>query len=292
MVTPQERLPHQPTTKTTCHSDMSVLIKGPGVYRHLQGGDYYPLPFLSASTLKDCNWNTRILDDRLKAPPRAPTEAMVFGRAFHTAVLEPDRMPYEYHILPEGHKGTTKEGKALVAEIKKAGKSPIKKSAMNQIEAMRESLLAHPWMRENYSLSKGDIELSIVSNFHGVMVKSRLDTYYGSNGGYSIDLKTTIDASIDKWRREIRSNYITQAATYRQQLREHGLPCKRFYFAAVEKSRPYNAGIHAVADRDLDEAWERVEDLLNRYAHDRVHGFPHYNTEPTIHCYSERELKI
>ena len=271
---------------------MSVLMDGPGVYRDMPGNEYYSFPFLSASSLKDCNWNTRKLHAKLTERQRPATEAMVFGTAFHTVCLEPAEVAQEYHILPEGHKGTTKDGKALVAEIKKQGKRPLKKAAYQQIQAMRKSMLTHPWVKKHFDITKGDIELSIFTDYEGVRVKSRLDTYRPEEGGYSIDLKTTIDASNEKWRKEVRNGYITQAAVYQKQLLSHGLPCKGFYFVAVEKEAPYNVGVHTVAQRDLDAAWERVRDLLARYNEDRKSGFPHYNTEPTIHTYMPQEIKI
>lgn len=265
----------------------------PGVYRELPGEIYYGLPHLSASTIKNCNWSTRKLHDSLTAPQKPATEAMVFGTAFHTYCLEPERFEAEYLTLPKGHRGTTIEGKAAIKKAKSNGQRPLKWEAFKQIANMRSSMVTHPFLRGYFAPMpvNCDIEVSLISEWEGVMVKSRLDTYY-KDRGVSIDLKTTIDASDDKWRREIRNGYIVQAAIYTQQLKEHSLPYNGFYFAAVEKERPHNTAIHAVAQRDLDAAWEQVQDLLRRYKRDLKEGLPHYNTQPTIHSYSSPEVTL
>lgn len=265
----------------------------PGVYRNLPGETYYGLPHLSASAIRVCKGSTRKLHYELTKPKEKPTEPMIFGNAFHTYCLEPERFDVDYHTLPQGHKGNTIEGKAELRKCAERGQIPLKYESFKQIANMRSSMVTHTWLMRYFCPMpvNCDIEISFVSEWEGVMVKSRLDTYYPDEG-ISIDLKTTRDSSPDKWRYEIRDSYLIQAAIYVQQLKEHKLPYKGFYFAAVDKAEPHNTAVYSIEQRDIDAKWEEVRDLLRRYKRDLKEGLPHYNTEPTKFAYSQPEVQL
>lgn len=273
---------------------MPPLIDGVGVYRHLRGEDYYPLPYLSASAIRGCRSNTRKLHESLTKQEQKTTEALEFGKAFHSWCLEPQTFLAEYEIIPPGMKFSTKEGKALKAQIEATGKRPIKQEKVDQIKAMQASLMTHPWLRRHFDITKADIELSVVSDIEGVRIKSRLDSYFPDlDGGTSIDLKTTLDACPMNWHKAIRfEGYRLQAAIYLNQLREHGLPGKRFVFAAVEKDPPYICGCYEISEADIQAGWEEVKDLLQRYNYDLKHGWSHYNTEPEMFTYQKVEVAV
>lgn len=273
---------------------MNPALNGPGVYRHLEGASYYSLPFYSASAVRMARGCPRNLRNSLTKRQPKTTPAMEFGTAFHTKCLEPERFYSEYEILQEGLDFRSKEGKAIKAAAEANGRRILKERDIQQINAMRDSMMTHPWMKEHFDIEKADVEISLVNNIEGCMVKSRLDTYFESEG-MSIDLKTTMDASVEEWRRSIKyQGYRLQAAIYINQLRLQGLPAKRFVFAAVEKDPPHTCGLYEMSEESLEAAWQEAKELFRQCGKETEwEDMPHYNSEPTMFNYEfEKKGKL
>ena len=261
----------------------------PGVYSNLSPSVYYTLPYLSASAVRRCNYNIRNLRASLSAKPIAKTQALRFGTAFHTYVLEPEEFKQDYVIIPRGVSLAMKEGKEVKRVAAEKNKEILKQDELDQIKAMKASLVSHPFI-QSLQGEKKEVELSIISKFRGNMFKSRLDTYY-PDLGISIDLKTTMDSSPDAWRKECRFGYIAQAAIYRQQLREYNLKMDHFYFAAG--ALQISVGIYEIGERELDAEWLRIDRLLQDYHDYASQGaeMPHYSAKPITFEWLPREEK-
>lgn len=265
---------------------MDALI-GPGVHRGIDEDYYHALPYYSASAVRSCRNNSRNLRDSLAKRHQKPTQAMEFGKAFHANLLEPGRFSEQFDILPEGLNFRTSEGKALKAGAEENGKAIIKEQDLQTINAMKESLMSHKYMEDYFDIDKADIELTVINEVEGCIVKSRLDSYFHHDGGVIIDLKTTMDATESGWRKTLRyDKYMFQAAIYLNMLRLQGLPANAFYFAAVEKSPPYTCGVYGLSEETIESVWNISKGLLRECgaATDWL-DLPHYNTEPTIFHY-------
>ena len=267
-----------------------MILKGTGVFRNLAAGEYYPPPYYSASAVRMAKGSARNLKASLTKRSPKSTPAMEFGTAFHTLCLEPEIFATDYVLLPDGLDFVKKEGKDLKKAAIAEGKTMLKEKDLRKLEAMRDSLMSHPWMAEYFDIAMADVEISLINNIEGCMVKSRLDTYFPELG-MSIDLKTTMDASPGTWKRQIRfDGYRLQAAIYVNQLKLQGLPARRFVFAAVEKDSPHTVGLYEMSEASLEAAWQEAKELFRQAA--LPGDKEHYNSEPTLFDYEPTKLKL
>jgi len=150
------------------------------------------------------------------------TPALRFGRAFHTAVLEPAKY--------QPAKSTKKDREDAEA-----------------ITGMVASLRAHPIAGR--LLSGGHREVTIRWDAGGVPCKGRLDGYHPELlGGVAFDLKSTTDASPEEFARSVaRYGYARQEAFYRDGLAALGRAVPHFLFLVCEKAPPYCAAVYALS---------------------------------------------
>lgn len=252
-------------------------------------------------------------------PERESTDKKHFriGRAWHCAVFEPaafgerfvtnhDANPLTNRAklltsclasddafallrgIPDDIKLTTKEGKALAAEIEAAGNTPVQQSdldfviewmpklrgrdilsadSMADVQTMASLARAHPVSRvvfEGYG-SKGFAEASIfsVDPATAVRVKIRPDFMLppcdAFPNGLIIDGKSTTDASKEGFARQVWNlDYGLQAAFYTYvfqiAMRTAGRPA--FLWLAQEKDRPFASAYYG-AGADLIGYWDK-----------------------------------
>ncbi len=245
--------------------------------------DYYSLTdFLSQSAMK----NLKISPAHYKAyleEPRVETDAMRFGSAYHTYVLEPEKFEEEYYVfddsaiyqvlIGEGYKSprSTKDYKAWVeSEMRVIGdKKTIDKEDFEKIKAMKDRLFSHYYCRK--LLTGGEAEKSIVGHLQTtdgeVGVKARPD-YIKEANRFVIDLKTTHDASEDGFTRVAADmGYHIQAAFY-SDLMDLITGDGRgwaFYFIAQEKVRPYAFNIFEASPQFIGQGRYEYEQLIKLY---------------------------
>ncbi|QXP89647.1 PD-(D/E)XK nuclease-like domain-containing protein [Methylococcus capsulatus] len=187
--------------------------------------------------------------------PPEPTPQMLFGTAFHAALLEPEKFGAEYAIAPKFDR-RTKEGKAQAEtwEAENAGKTPLTVEQMSAIEKMVVSVRAHAGAES--LLAEGVAEMSAfwIDPETGVECKCRPD-WMQVDGGvqHIVDVKTTCDASAEGFARAIATlGYDVQAALYVDGI-EVITGCKAtFLFIAVEKDPPYAAAVYKAADEVIE----------------------------------------
>ncbi len=175
------------------------------------------------------------------------TDAMKFGTAVHTAMLESDKFYDDYYIMPKVD-GRTKEGKALKAEhIEKAkGKIVLDEADHNRIKAIMANLKKNELAQK---FCKGEIEVSHYGTMDGVDIRVRPDCK-NSIAGWISDVKTCQDNSPEKFRIDIlKFRYDLQATFYCDAL---GYDPKDFRFIAVETNYPYSIEVYGLSD-DLIE---------------------------------------
>lgn len=195
-----------------------------------------------------------------------PTEAMAFGSAFHELLLEPEK--FKYTLLPSGDK-RTKEYKESMANLTIVGHA-LTDNDLRTLDDMLGSL------RSNVKLSqvldaKTWVERAIFATHieTGLRVKIRPDFYTEKYKGIGIDVKTTADASPQKFKGSIYNfRYYRSYALYYDILKEAsqalGFPFNDYRLLAVEKTAPYGFSAWVMNDFLLIKGREEYTKGLKR----------------------------
>lgn len=199
--------------------------------------------------------------------PSKPTPAMVLGTAVHTKVLGTGAKVVTYpdeYLTPLGNVSTGKAAKAWEAEQVAAGHVILTRSDAARVDAMAESVLAHPKARALFEFA-AHREVSVIADVDGVPCRARFDALSGetSRGVWALDLKTTEDASPKAFERATdKHGYHVQAAHYEAVYEaSEGHPIDAFLFVVVEKNGPYGVGIY-----QLSHLWRQMGQTAAREA--------------------------
>ena len=220
-----------------------------------------------------------------KEEEKKETEAMTFGSAYHTFVLEPELFEDEYHIfsdkeicdilIGEGAKSpraTNKYKEWYERELRIAGgKTTIDSNTHNMLKSMRERLMRHRYVKS--LLSKGEAEMSVYCEIEimtGQRIKVKIRPDYKKDEKRIIsDLKTTSGASVNDFPRHAADlDYHIQAALYSDIMDEiegKGMGWN-FFFIAQEKTIPYAFNIFESSPQFLAQGRSEYQMLLLLYA--------------------------
>jgi hypothetical protein len=177
------------------------------------------------------------------------TPALELGRAFHCALLEPDRFLETYTAEPDFGDCRKADNKKRRDEwrAEHAGFEMLSEEAFRSVEGMAASARKHPLAKQMIQNGKSELTLKWTDQETGLTCKSRLD-YYVESHAMILDAKSCLDARESKFKRDIVNyRYFVQDALYRSAALELFLPVKHFVFIAIEKSPPF-----AVATYTLD----------------------------------------
>lgn len=298
-----------------------------GLLAGLSNDEHHADPAIGASGLKLLEqsplhyWDAYINPEREK---REPTLAMRMGTAWHTAVFEPQEFSSRYATghdvhpatkcakllaavlagetrleqlveLPEGLTGTSKEGKALIAEIEADGNTPVTPADhafvlewhpklvgrevmspddMDRIRAMAVAARSHPASRILFS-QPGHAEASIFwrDPETGLRCKIRPDWVVHPcqlfPHGLIVDGKSTEDASGPEFARQaFNLEYALQAAWYvdgYQRAMGTDQP-PAFIWLVQEKARPFAIAVYSCGDDLLAYGRRKYRRLLRLLA--------------------------
>lgn len=242
--------------------------------------DYYQKDSVSVSALK----KIKVSPAHYKyAEPVEPTDAMMFGSAYHLFVLEPEKFEDEYYVfndqaicealVGDGYKSprSTKAYKEWEeSEMKIIGdKKLIKKEEFERIKAMKDRLFSHQYAR--MLLTKGEPEVGICGTLQTtageINVKFKPD-YIKSIKHIVVDLKTAADASLDGFTRSAADNdYHIQAAFYSDmiELMTGDKRAQTFIFIAQEKKAPFAFSLFECSPQFIAQGRYEYELLLQLY---------------------------
>lgn len=220
-----------------------------------------------------------------KLQEQKTTEAMEFGTAYHTFVLEPELFEKEYYLfddsdvcsvlIGEGAKNPRatnvyKEwyGQQLVIA---ASRKLIDKQTFSKLENMSDIIFRHKFSKS--LLTNGEAEMSIyceITIITGQKIKVKIRPDYKKDSKRAIsDLKTCMSASVHDFPRHAAEfDYHIQAALYHDILSEiEGKEmCWDFYFIAQEKSGPYCFNVFESSPQFLAQGRYEWEQLIMLYA--------------------------
>jgi hypothetical protein len=182
--------------------------------------------------------------------PQADTPALIFGRAFHCALLEPARYATAYAVEPDFGDCRFKEAKATRDAWRSAhaGAESISAGDAERIGCMLDAVRAHPWAARAIRDGRSEVTLRWQDEATGLPCKARADYYVDGRARFVLDVKTCQDASPEAFARAIAKYfYHLQHSHYAEGFRSVDLPLRNFLFLAVESEPP-----HAVALYHID----------------------------------------
>jgi exodeoxyribonuclease VIII len=208
------------------------------------------------------------------------TDALIFGRAFHTLILEENKFWEQFAVAPEKLDRRTKEGKEIWATLQASGKTILAHDDLKTLESMKAALVNHPLASK--ILHRSENEGAYTAEINGVECKCKADLI---NQGYIFDLKTCLDASPEGFKKSIgQRKYHRQGAFYSDILERNGIEMKGFIFVAIEKVAPFNIGVYMLEQDSMDIGRKDYLRLVEKYKYhsENVGAFEGYspNIEP------------
>lgn len=180
--------------------------------------------------------------------PDEDTPAMRFGRAFHCAILEPERFAEEYVTEPDFGDCRSSKNRAKRDEWRAANgaRTAISDDDLETISAMRAAILAHPIAGKMIRDGQPELTVRWTDSETGLKCKCRAD-YYVKRLRMVADLKSCQDASEEAFRKDVaKYRYMVQDALYRAGFEAAGEPIQHFVFLAVEKAPPYAVAVYSL----------------------------------------------
>lgn len=177
----------------------------------------------------------------------AETPALLFGRAYHCRVLEPERYGREFVVLPDFGDMRSSKNRAVRDEwlADRPGVTVVAAEDAERIEAMHAALMAHPVAAGIMRAGHSEVTMRWVDEQTGVLCKARADWWVP--GKFFMDLKTTLDASPAGFARSVASfGYHVQHAHYCDGARACGQPVGNYLILAQEKEPPYVAAVYHI----------------------------------------------
>ena len=229
----------------------------------MTNAEYHAHPAISKSDLDLIN-RSPMHFKAAKENKKDPTDAMILGSVVHKLVLEPSTFKGEYAIGPDADK-RTKAGKEQWKAFEESinDETIITSNLYNKAYEMSQAVLSNELAKK--ILTGGQAERSFFWNDieTGIECKCRPD--YIKNG-YVIDLKTTADASPEKFAKSAYDyRYHVQAWWYMNGLRNCGIKADKFIFIAVEKEFPYAVAIYDADELMLDLGRGQARKNLESY---------------------------
>jgi hypothetical protein len=213
------------------------------------------------------------------------------GSAVHSKVLGVGApitvIPAEY-LSASGSVGTN-NARAFIEGAREQGRIPVKQAEADEVNAIAESVLAHPVARLLFEQS-GTAEASVFAQDPetGVDIRCRFDYLpdFTVEDPWCVDLKTSAgDASPDGFARTIAKPELRYDV--RQELYLHtyatvtGDFMARMKFVVVEKTAPFLVGVYDLSSEYANLGRNKMRQGLNTYAACLTAGmWPGYPTNP------------
>lgn len=215
-----------------------------GIWGYVSNSDYHRDPALGSSSLKTLATKTPAHFEYNRWNPKS-SAAFDLGTVAHSLILEGDESGVEVLDFPNW---TTKNSKDAAAKARAEGKIPLLSKDWVTVQAMRDSVMAHPEASDLFTGHKA--EQSVFWEEDGLMLKCRPDA---QKPGILVDLKTTVDADPREFGR-IANNfgYHQSAAHYIDGWHAATGDTLPFMFVLVEKTAPYLVSVVSLDAEAID----------------------------------------
>jgi exodeoxyribonuclease VIII len=188
--------------------------------------------------------------------------ALEFGNALHSYILEPQEFDKRYMVFEKGD-GRTKEGKAAneLAKSLQNGRQLLCTKAFKQILDMERSLNNHPTAKNLISGGVYEKSLFWIDSDTGILCKARPDIWLSNMIG---DLKTTRSAAYKDFQRDIYGyGYHIQAGMISEALWAlQGVNMMNFIYVPLEKEAPYASAVYKLDENAVNKGREEFKKIL------------------------------
>ena len=238
-------------------------------YKEMTEEQYRAAPGVNKSTL----WELRKSPAHYKYALEHPTKdtpALRFGRALHSAILQPWDFEMSYAIMPNIDR-RTKDGKEQYEQFMRnaAGMTILTEDEFQTIRDMTEAVRSDKWASSLLYDCLTEVPLFWSDLGTHIRCKCRLDAV---KQGIIVDLKTCQDASTDHFMRDaLKLGYHVQSAHYIRGYKSQHDETPEFYFLCVEKTPPYAINIIKAGDSFIDRGTMELMDLMDKLAFCRKH---------------------
>lgn len=194
------------------------------------------------------------------------TDSLLIGSAAHAAILEPETFDSQFAVAPKVDKRTKLGKETWNLFMEEAGdKQLLNEDQMAIVEGIKAATMSHPIARG--MLTGGEAEYSYYSKCPetGLELKCRPDYV---NQGALIDLKTTLDASLEGFTRQAGNLYYHLQAAYYLDVYNaaNGTNVNEFFFVAVENKAPFGVSIWKVGHVEIEAGRAEYKAALRKYA--------------------------
>lgn len=213
------------------------------------------------------------------------TDALRFGRIFHTLLLEPSRCPeVEIYSDQEWLPKADHPEKKSINEQKAEWKSSrdmyyANEKEKNLIDGMITAINQNP-LASKYLKKQGDPEASLFwkDEKSGLDCKTRLD-FCIPDEDIIVEIKTDTDPEPVAFGKKIYQYDYQVGAWFNAMGYEaiFGRPVKAFIFIAVEKSEPFGVGVYLMNAHDFDSGEIKGVPKMIRYNLIKRGGLKDYN---------------
>jgi hypothetical protein len=233
----------------------SILDYGPGLHYDIVEGVYHAriLGVASKGALEKVLRSPAHYKAWVDGLKEEETDALAFGKAFHCALLEPERFATDYVTEPKFGDCRTKGPKEKRDAWREEHKGMIWLAGDDAaaIDGMVASARRHPRLRGLLEGGHAEVTARWRDSTSGIDCKARGD-YLTGGGRILLDAKSTQDASHDEFARSAAKwGYHRQQAFYADGFAAAGSPIESFLFVAVEKAAPYAVAVYDLHHADV-----------------------------------------
>ena len=273
-----------------------------GIYDNLDEDAYHADESLSSSIIKEMRRSPRHALARAMHVRGETSKTLTLGRLLHACVLEPERFAQDYAppldqaaypdamVSQEDYKACCKTLGLPVSGTKAALKERIKEAAddaqfwddiladytgsrtlISQADfeicaGVMNSVRQHTKASKVFTGGVSERSLFWVDPKTELPCRARLD-YYREDLGVVFDLKTTSDARLESFQRDVfKYGYHLSAAHYLEGCRQLGLKATAFAWLAIEKEPPYAIGLYMASPEMLQTGAGDVQDYIATFA--------------------------
>jgi len=186
-----------------------------------------------------------------------PQRQTIVGAATHALVFEPERFDDRFAIFT----GSVKRGKDWdIWQWKNEGKEAIKPGEYDEAHLVADRVWAKKQARDLLERCRPEVSIFVEEN--GIQCKGRADAI---GSGLLLDLKTTTNVEMQSFGRVFASlNYAAKLACYSRWAGKLGNPIKEIFLICAETKGDYDVTITEVPMVIIENAWPRVERILQR----------------------------
>lgn len=212
------------------------------------------------------------------------TEALIFGRAFHCAVLEPEKYLNNWMVLPDFgpmQSSTNRAAKKRWME-RHADKSFVPETMAENISAMARAIRNHENAGNYIGGGVAEVTACWIDEPTGLHCKAKVD-YWLEEFAAMPELKSCLDASPEGFARSVHNyRYHVQQAHTTSGFAACGQPLERFLFICVEKEAPHAVAVYLLNAHDEQLGFDlRDRDMRMLAKGMQESRFPSYNNNQT-----------